>query len=76
MRGSINDSPGVMQHITLTAAVQAEGNHCLLCEGKPQLNTWHCTRQTENHFSEVNFIAVSSHFTSYVACEAVPCWMG
>lgn len=37
MKGFINDSSSVKQHITLTPAVQAEGNILvLLGDGKPQ----------------------------------------
>lgn len=43
MKGFINGSSSVKQHITLTPAVWAEGNILvLLCKGKPQQNNW-CT---------------------------------
>lgn len=50
LKGSfINDSPHGMVYTTLTVALQAEGNACLLCEENPQLNTWCHVQQIENH---------------------------
>lgn len=54
MKGFINGSSSVKQHITLTPAVRAEGNILvLLCKGKPQQNN-QCTACNR---LKINFIS-------------------